>query len=229
MLVIGAKASDGTDITIRAQNRNGIYVDVETGKSIGRDLQGDLFIEGDAVKDAIQARKDANPQAAADARSDHKSDEPQLCPAPVHDTPHGAKDRANDYEDDVHARVNPLAPIPHGFAVMLRDPDSGRPVYFDDCFRYAGDLVDGDMQRGDFADAKGEGYAKALRSSFQQEYGVMADLVERAEKQTRATAAVGARVKWYFAEKEAADFVREQFENKSFFNDITIGYMRPRK
>ncbi len=112
---------------------------------------------------------------------------------------------------------------------MLRDPKTGQPVYFDDCFRYAGDLIDGDMQKGDYADAKGPGYARALRSSFQQQYGVMADLLDSAGRQTRAAAAVGARVKWYFAEEEAADFVRERFEKKSFFNDITIGYMRPRK
>jgi hypothetical protein len=229
MLVLSAKAGDGSDVAIHAQNRNGVFVDIATGTRIGRDLQGDLFLSWDAVQDAIQARKDANPQATTDAEPADKSDEPQLCPAPVPDTPHGAKDRANQYEDDVHARVNPLAPIPSGFAVMLRDPLTGRPVYFDDCFRYAGDLIDGDMQKGDFADAKGEGYAKALRSSFQQQRGLMADLLDSANRQTRAAASVGARVKWYFAEEEAMNIVRERFKEEEFFNDITIGYMRPRK
>lgn len=228
-LVLSTKAADGSDITIHAQNRDGIFVDVLTGTRIGRDLQGDLFLGWGAIEDAIQAREDNDPQARADAQSAPKSDEPQLCPAPVKDTPHGAKDSALDYEDDVHARVNPLAPIPHGFAVMLRDPLNGQPVYFDDCFRYTGDLVDGDMQKGDFADAKGEGYAKALRSSFQQEYGVMADLIDRAQKQTRTAASVGARVKWYFAEEEAADFVRRRFLDERFVDQITIRVMRPRK
>ncbi len=82
-LIITTKASDGTDIAIRAQNRDGIYVDVETGKPIGRDLRGDLFIEGDAVKDAIQTRKDENPQAGADAQADQNANEPKLCPAPL--------------------------------------------------------------------------------------------------------------------------------------------------
>ena len=112
---------------------------------------------------------------------------------------------------------------------MLRNPETGRPVYFDDCFRYAGDLVDGDMQKGDYADAKSEGFARALRSSFHQEHGVMADFLERAKNQTAAAAAVGARVKWYFAEKEAADFVRGEFEKTKFSSSITIGYMPPRK
>jgi hypothetical protein len=227
MLTLSSKASDGSEITIYAQQRAGIYVDTRTGKPLGRDLQPDLFIDADALRDAIEAREKEKPQA--DAQPDRKSDEPKLCAAPGPDTPHGSSDRAKDYEDDVHACVNPLAPIPSGFAVMLRDPETGRPVYFDDCFRYAGDLVDGDMKKGDFADGKGPGYAEALRSSFHQDIGVFPDLLERATKQTRTAASVGARVKWYFAEEEAADFVRERFKSKKFIKDITIGYMPPSK
>ncbi|MGO9132691.1 MAG: hypothetical protein ACLP8A_01405 [Methylovirgula sp.] len=35
MLTLSAKAGDGSDVTIRAQNRNGIFVDIATGTRIG--------------------------------------------------------------------------------------------------------------------------------------------------------------------------------------------------
>lgn len=227
MLVLSARASDGSDVTIRAQNCNGIYVDIATGTRIGRDLQGDLFLSWDAVEDAIQAKNDASPQAAADAQPDNKSNEPQLCPAPVPDTPHGASDRTNDYEDDVHARVNPLAPIPRGFAVMFMSPVTGKPVYFDDCFRYTGDLVDGDMHKGDAVDAKGPGYEQLLMAGGSLAANVMLKLEIQAEQQTEVTDALGLGLKWYFAEQGAADYVRKQFEEE--FPDIVIAYMPRRR
>ncbi|MHB8885270.1 MAG: hypothetical protein ACYC5H_09305 [Methylovirgula sp.] len=228
MLALSAKTGDGSDITIRAQNRNGVYVDIATGTRIGRDLQGDLFLSWDAVQNAIEARKDANPQAAADAQSSHDSNEPQLCPAPVKDIPHGAKDRALDYEDDVHARVNPLAPIPRGFAVMFMSPVTGKPVHFDDCFRYTGDLVDGDMHKGDGVDAKGAGYEPLLLFSEKTRESVMADLIKQAKDQLAVTQALGIGLKWYFAEQGAADYVRMRFA-KEGLGEIVIAYMPPRR
>lgn len=225
-LVLSANAADGSNISIRAQNRDGIFVDIATGTRIGRDLQGDLFLSWDAVQDAIEARKD--PQAAIDPEAAQKSDEPQLCPAPVKDTPHGASDRALDYEDDVHARVNPLAPIPRGFAVMFTNPVTGEQVYIDDCFRYAGDLVDHDMKKGDAADAKGEGYEWLLSAGGKLTFYVMQKLEKQAEDQVDVTNALGLGLKWYFAEKGAADYVRKRFQDDGF-GEIVIGYMPPRR
>ncbi|MHB8886093.1 MAG: hypothetical protein ACYC5H_13645 [Methylovirgula sp.] len=227
MLTLSAMAGDGADITIRARNQNGIFVDVVTGTRIGRDLQGDLLLSWDAVQDAIEAREDNNPKARAGAQSAPQTDEPQLCPAPVKDTPHGAKDRASDYEDDVHARVNPIAPIPRGFAVMLMNWATGRPVHFDDCFRYAGDLVDGDMRKGDLVDAKGEGYEWLFSADGKLASYVMQKLEKQARDQLAVTQALGLGLKWYFAEKGAADYVRRRFEKE--FPDIVIGYMPPRR
>lgn len=228
MLTLSAKAGDGSDIAIRAQNRNGVFVDVATGTRIGRDLQGDLLLGWDAVQDAIRARQAKDPQAAVDTQSRHKSDGPQLCPAPVPDIPHGAKDRARDYEDDVHARVNPIAPIPRGFAVMIMSPVTGKPVHFDDCFRYAGDLVDGDMQRGDMADAKGPRYEALLSAGGKLAESVMRKLETQAKNQLEVTRALGLGLKWYFAEKDAADYVRRWFEEEGF-GEIVIAYMPPRR
>ncbi len=73
-------------------------------------------------------------QLASDPASESKEDEPKLCPEPARDTPHGSSERAKDYEDDVHARVNPLAPLPREFGVNLPNPLTGQTAFFDDCF-----------------------------------------------------------------------------------------------
>lgn len=139
---------------------------------------------------------------------------------------HGASREALDYEEDVHARVNPLAPIPHGFGVNLIDPQTGAIVYFDDCFRYAGDLVDGDMQAGDLVEAKGERFAYLLSQTFGE--GIMREFVNRAWKQKSAADSRGVRVKWYLAEEEAADLVRERFDREGL-GDIIVSHMPPRR
>lgn len=227
LLALTAKNGAGSDITIHAQNRDGIFVDVATGTRLGRDFQGDLFLSWPAVQRAIQARTPANSKTIPDA--DHAADEPQLCPAPVKDIPHGSSEAAKDYEDDVHLRVNPQAPIPRGFAVVFINPVTGKPVYFDDCFRYAGDLVDGDMHKGDVVDAKGpnlEGLLLSAGPSVAE--SVIKKMETQAESQLEVADALGLRVKWYFAKNGAADYVRRQFDRDGF-KRIVIAYMPPRR
>ena len=97
---------------------------------------------------------------------------------------------------------------------------------FDDCFRYAGDLVDGDMKIGDLVDAKGPRYAFLLTMHAETRDGVLRKLQNDARRQTNAVAGTGRRIKWYFAEKEAADLVGPTL-GRSF--GITVGYMAPRR
>ena len=223
-LRLTAKASDGTEIVVVAQNQKGLYVDLQTGNPIGRNLGGQLYLDLDAVQDAIQ---DATPESAnnePDGQPKAASDEPKLCPPPVKDTPHGASPAAMDYEDDLHARVNPLAPLPRGFAIRVFDPVTGKFIFIEDCFRYAGDLVDGDMKPGDFAEAKGPRtaylYSKDWNSSLE-------DDVKQAQEQLDAADARGVGLKWYYAEKAAADAARERF-NQAGLQRIVIGVMPPR-
>ena len=226
-LTLTAKNGAGSDITIHAQNRDGVFVDVDTGTRIGRDFQGDLFLSWPAVQRAIQARTPANSKTGPNA--DHTTDEPQLCPAPVKDIPHGSSEAAKDYEDDVHLRVNPQAPIPRGFAVVFINPVTGKPVHFDDCFRYAGDLVDGDMHKGDLADAKGPNLERLLLSTPPAVAdSVIKKMEDQARSQLEVADALGLGLKWYFAEKGAADYVRRRFERDSIFG-IVIAYMPPRR
>ena len=128
-------------------------------------------------------------------------------------------------EDDVHARVNPLLPVPRGFGVKVLDPVTGRYVFFDDCFRYAGDIVDGDMQPGDLVEAKGPRKAYLYPQDWSR---AMNDDVAQARKQSRAAKARGVGLKWYYAQEGAADMARERFK-KEGFDDIVVGTMPPRR
>ena len=202
---------DGGEAVVVAQNRGGVVVDVATDEPLGRDLGGQLYLDLAAVTAALAPR--ARPAAADEG--------PQLYPAPMPDTPHGASEAAKAFEDDVHARVNPLLPLPRGFGVKVVDPLTGRYVFFDDCFRYAGDLVDGDMRAGDLVEAKGprtaflygQGWAGALGSD-----------VTQAEKELRAARARGVGLKWYFAEEGAAMRFRERLEKKKI-DGIVVGVL----
>ncbi len=216
-LELSASGDNGKNISVRAQLQDGLYVDLASGKSIGRNLNGTALIDLDAALEAL---------ADAGARSQEKNDEPKLCPAPEPDRPHGSSDQAKDYEEDVHARVNPLNPLPRGFAVKLWNPVQGQYVFFDDCFQNHGDLVDGDMQKGDLAEAKGERYSYFLSQAFSQG-NVVDDLLRQAQLQTEAADASGRRIKWYFAEEWAANKVREVLSRE--YPDITVAYMPSRR
>jgi hypothetical protein len=224
-LSLTTRGQDGSVATVHAQLQNGVYVDVASGKTLGRNLGGAIYIDRDAAAAALRDQG-ARAGEGADAVAQQKDDEPTLCPAPEKDRGHGSSDRANDYEDDVHARVNPSNPLARGLAVKLLNPVTGKYVYFDDCFQDHGDLVDGDMQKGDLADAKGERYAYLLQNSFSRQ-NTVDGLLNQAASQTAAARPQGRRIKWYFAEKGAAADVRDLL-SKGYPN-ITVAYLAPRK
>ncbi len=207
---------DGDEAVVVAHSRGGIYYDGATGEPLGRDLGEQLYLDLAVVEVALARR--GRPRPAG------KDDGPQLCPAPEIDTFGSKKKHVLDYEDDVHRRVNPIVPLPRGFAVRIVDPVTNRAQYPDDCFRYAGDLVDGDMQAGDFADAKGEEYSHLLTLPFAGR--VTNKLVETTRKHLRAAEARGARLKVYFAEQDAADHFREVFRERELGN-VVVGFLPP--
>jgi hypothetical protein len=127
-----------------------------------------------------------------------KDDEPRLCPAPRPDKPSGAKGRA--YEDFVKGFVNPPPyTTPTGIGFQLANPElGGKLVYYDDCQHATGMMVE----------AKGPGYAKLLR----YEWGKDSLAEQWLDQSARQLAAAGSRrVRWYFAEPEAAEFARDLF------------------
>ncbi len=217
--------ASGQEVAVTARNQRGVFVDTRSGQEIGRNLGGHLFLALDAVMDVLEDAHAAQEDEGAKPKATIDEDEPRLCPAPQPDTPHGASKDAKDYEDDVHARVNPLAPIPRDFAVRFVNPQTGDSYFFDDCFRYHGDLVDGDMERGDFADAKSARYG-FLFLNAKTSASLLAKLEVIADKQAAAVAGTGRRIKWYFGSKLAADTVRDDIGKR---HGIIVGYMPPRR
>ena len=225
VLTLKTAADGGPEVTVTARNENGIFVDVRSGQQIGRNLGGSLFLALDAVHDVLEDARETHEDEGTKPKAAIDDDEPRLCPAPQKDTPHGSSEDAKNYEDDVHARVNPLAPIPREFAVHFTNPQTGESYFFDDCFRYAGDLIDGDMQRGDFADAKSARFGFLLLNP-KTRAGVLATFENAAARQTAAVKGTSRRIKWYFGSEFAAKQIRDTI-GKSY--GITVAYMPPRR
>ncbi len=170
--------ADGGPRTFTAYLDDDVFRD-EQGKVIGRVLS-----DNNIAIDAIAVSPDlAN------------EDEPNFCPAPGPDKPN---ERGREYEDYVKTVVNPPPnTTPSGIGFQLPNPeDSGKLVYYDDCQRETGMMVD----------AKGTAYAVLLTFP-----SILQSIVyEWVDESGRQIAASGGRpVRWYFAEKDAADFARE--------------------
>lgn len=181
-----------------------------------------MYLDLDSVHAALGAALEAEGKEKPKAWD--QSEEPKLCPAPTKDTPHGSSERALNYEGDVHARVNPLAPIPRGFGVKVLNPKTGKYVNLDDCFRYAGDLVDNDMKPGDLVDAKGP--RKAFL--YSKDWKALDEDVDQARNELDAADGRGVGLKWYYAEREAAVIARAKFDEEGL-NRVVIGIMPPKR
>lgn len=110
--------------------------------------------------------------------------------------------------------MNPLQPTPRGWGVNLPDPSTGERVFFDDCRRSDGALIE----------VKGPGLAEKLRKRFFDEAEIFpTEWKERAEKQVRVAGSHD--LEWYFAEPEAADAARQTFESVEELKNIKVFYV----
>lgn len=179
----------------------GLYRD-RNGQVIARKLDGSVAIDPDAL-----------PDASSDAPPPKNDDEPKLCPAPTPDKP-GGKAKDIEYQFYVATLVNPEAPTPPGFGVKLWDPVAGKYVYFDDCRRTDGTMID----------AKGTGYLDMLDGDSAHPWDwVQGKFLDQAQRQRDA--AQGRSIEWHFAEEPVADYVRGLFERKNL--DIIVIYSPP--
>ena len=225
-LRLTATAANGEDVVVGAQSRRGVYVDIATGTPVGRDLGERLYLDADAVDGALYTALAARGETEPAVFFKPRDDGPKVCPAPTPDVPHKPKEHILDYEDDVHRRVNPDAPLPRGFAVRVVDPLTGRAQYPDDCFRTSGDVIDGDMKTGDFAEGKAWEFERMLNDP-KIGHLVLEKLVNTAKKYVRSIASSGARLKYYVAEAGAADIVRNEFAKiKELKYTVTLVFFR---
>lgn len=169
-------------------------------------LDGEVFRD---EKGQVIGRVLSNSTVAIDAAAVSSDlvdeDEPRLCPDPVKDK--RTNDRGLAYENYIKSIVNPGNPTPPYMGYQL--PNVAKAVTFDDCEHSTGTMVE-----------IKDGYAKFLESDWGQR------LVEELflKQATDQIQAAGSRsVRWYFSQKEVADYAREIFRSAGLQN-IEIMY-----
>ncbi len=185
----------GRETLFTAMAVGDILYESETGIPIARKVGNTLVMDAESLASVAELGRS---ETGAVADSESRSEQPQLCPDPGPDAPHGASQRAKDYQAYISWLNNPQRPLPPGIAVSLPDPATGRRVVYDDCREADGTMIE----------AKGQGYANLLRSEYMQD--VLATRWRtQGERQVRAAGWRGND--WFFAEDEAADFARKLF------------------
>ena len=174
---------NGQQRVITAQLNEDVFRDAQ-GRVVGRLLPGGtIAIDPDSISSDLV-----------------KDDEPRLCPAPVRDK------RTNNlglaYEMYVRGIINPGNPTPPKLAYELPNPgDSGKMVSYDDCDRQTGTFVAEIKDRHEFL----LGFKTGL-------WSIAVNFLDQAKRQIEAADAAGYEVRWYFSEKDTADFTRELFK-----------------
>lgn len=208
--------SDGFVLFSGHHGAGGTFRD-SNGTAIGRMVDGALVLDPDTLA-GYASRSQPSAQSRAGAQSQTQSvtarDEPKLCPDPSKDRP--GSSRGAVYQAYIAGVINPDLPTPPGMAVALFNPVKERYVYFDDCRHIDGVMIE----------AKGPGYEKLIKSS--SKYPRFKGFIDKRftdQANRQFDAAQGRPIEWYFAEKGAADYVRELFKGDPRLSTIKIIYM----
>lgn len=158
---------------------------------------------------------------AAVAPSHVDENEPRYCPAPVKDKyGQGPSSIARAYEDQVKQYVNPEAPTPSGWAVALPNPlRLAKPVIFDDCRHSTGAMIE----------AKGPTFTTLLHRAGKSTFLRFVDQKTLDQAFRQVGAARSREIQWYFADPEAAEHVRRQFQEFEGMSDRIEIYVLPYK
>ena len=199
VLTLTRTNADGTKETLfQARPGEDSLLRDKDGNVVGRFLGDSVVVDPDVVAGYESRARDkdrTNASARAQAVPIADTAQPKLCPDPSADKPGNKSPGAIAYQMYVGMVVNG-EPLPLGLAIKMTKPD-GEPVYFDDCQRTTGILIE----------AKGKAYFDLLynKGPF-MEAMTLEGLLDQAESQTEA--AKGRPIEWHFAEKGAADYMR---------------------
>jgi len=135
--------------------------------------------------------------------------EPKLCPD--YSLDRRTNDKGLEYENYIKSIVNPGNPTPSEMGYILPNPSAGgKGVSFDDCEQHTGTMVE-----------IKDGYTDFLRT----EWGTR--LLQRLflDQASRQIEAAGLRpVRWYFSQKQTADFATRIFEKDPKLRNIDIEF-----
>ncbi len=198
--------SESETIAVAHQGRDGIFFERETGTPVARAIGGSLVFDAESLAEAAnETPARARAEASASVRSE--TDEPQLCPDPGPDVPHGASPRAIAYQAQISALNNPQRPLPPGLAVSLLDPPRERTSSLT--------IVGSAM-----VEAKGPGYADMLQDGFFRDRILPARWKDQARRQIAASG--GRDIDWFFAEPEAATAAQKLFSNAPGLEKVKV-------
>jgi hypothetical protein len=173
------------------------YADPDGGQRIfSAQLDGDVFRDAQGrVVGRVLSGSNVAIDAAAVSPDLVDEDEPRLCPDTVKDR--RTNDLGLEYENYIKSVVNPENPTPSYMGYELLNVS--RAVSFDDCEHSTGTMVE-----------IKDGYAGFLESDWGR--GLVAEMfVAQATDQIQAA---GTRpVRWYFSQKQVADFAETIFSN----------------
>ncbi len=184
------------------------YDDVDGGQhTFSAQLDGDVFRNAQGrVIGRVLSGSNVAIDAAAVSPDLVDEGEPKLCPDPMKDR------RTNDlglaYENYIKSIVNPENPTPPFMGYEL--PNGASAVSFDDCEHSTGTMVE-----------IKDGYAGFLESDWGQQ------LVERMflQQAMDQIQAVGTRpVRWYFSQKQVADYAEEMFSKTDALQNIEVKF-----
>ena len=188
---------------------DGVLREIATGTPIARAIGGSIVFDAatlasvTAPMETSRTSDTAVSAAAAQAKQD-----PNVCPDPGPDVPHGASERAQRYQELISALNNPQRPLPAGLAVSLINPVTGLPVFFDDCRESDGTMIE----------AKGPGYAEIAGRTRLWRTVSPSSGSSRLRRQLQASGDRG--LEWYFAEEDAAAWARQVFDDNDDYRNL---------
>lgn len=199
---------DGSkDILFSGHSAGGLFRDSD-GNVIGRNLDGVVVVDPDAVAGYESRKKDKDRAAAgagAQAIPIATTDEPKLCPDPGPDAP-GWEERSPRsllYQ----MQITGLDP---GLAVELNG------VSYDGCRETNGNMLE----------AKGPGFEQHMDGNggwkLYFEFSNTGLLKLQKQIQDQSEAAGGRMVEWHVAEKPVADYIRGYAEGQRLSNIVVI-------
>lgn len=201
------RGASGDEIVAIARGApNGVFYETKTGTPVARMVGQSLVFDAQSAEDEFEGAK---AQAGAISRVTSKAEEPQLCPDPGPDVPHGASARSVAYQAYISWLNNPQRPLPPGMAVSLINPATKRRVTYDDCREDDGTMIE----------AKGYGFASLLQSSYLKTR-LTSRWIGQAMRQVSASG--GREIEWYFAEESAKNYAETIFENIDALKRIRV-------
>jgi len=188
---------------------NGVFRDA-TGNAFGRVVDGAVVLDPDALPGYASSASTAQSNARTHAQTQAQTrSEPKLCPDPVGDRPSWKWMSAQALAYQAY-----VTGLEIGFAIRLVDPATGRPVYVDGCRESDGNLLE----------AKARNYRRFLDKdgNWKPWFKGLKNLINQAQRQSRAAAAIGRIVEWHVAEPEVAKALERTFRSIGIPNIVVI-------